>query len=453
MNDRWIPDLDGKSGIKYLAIADALAEAIERGDVRIGDRLPPQRDLASRIGVDLTTVTRAYEAARLRGLIEARGRAGSFVRDPSRIAVPERSVFDAGMNMPPELPQGLLARAIARTTSELFGKNAAYCLQYQPAGGAREDRAVGAALVTAMGIPSDEDDVLITSGGQNALHAILGGTLERGDAVACGTHVYPGFRAIARRLGLRLVPLPRMNAAALRDACKGEAIRALYLVPTNDNPTTITLAASERMALADVAEEHDVQIIEDDAYGALAGSPIAPVASHVPHRTWYIASTSKLISPALRVAFVRAPSVAAGLGLAAELHETTIMAPPLNVAMVSAWITNGTFDQLLGKMREESSQRRMLALEALGELDVSSHPEGYHLWLRLPPRLSGRDIADLMRPTGLSVIPAERFKVGESRSEAVRISLGGTMPIDRLNSALRILRGYVNAPARMSALI
>ncbi|RYD67091.1 MAG: PLP-dependent aminotransferase family protein [Sphingomonadales bacterium] len=453
MNHQWIPDLTAISGVKYVAIADALGAAIDQGLVKPGDRLPPQRDLAARLGVDLTTVTRAYEAARVRGLIEGRGRSGSYVRDPSRIEVPRRQALDAGMNMPPELPRGILGRTIAQTIDQLMSHNAASSLQYQPAGGAREDRVAGAELLTRMGVSSGDDDVLITSGGQSALFAIMNAMFEAGDAIACGAFVYPGFRAIAERLGLRLIALHRMDADALRRACAQEAIKALYLVPTNDNPTAGTLTASDRQALAEVAEDHGIQIIEDDAYGALASAPIAPLASYVPHRTWHIVSTSKIISPALRVAFVRAPTIAASLRLASELHAATIMAPPLNVAMVSAWIGNGTFDLLLSKMREESAKRQMLAMQRLSDLDVSSHPEGYHLWLRLPPHLSGRDIGDLMRPTGLAVIPSERFAVGDAGPEAVRVSFGGAISLDRLKSALLTLQGYACAPANTSPLV
>ncbi len=438
MNDRWIPDPTAMGGVKYVAIADALAQAIDKGVLKAGERLPPQRHLADRLGVDLTTVTRA---------------SGSFVRDSSRIEVPRRQVQDAGMNMPPELPRDILGRTIAQTIGELMSHNAASSLQYQPAGGAREDRDVGAELLTRMGVSSVDDDVLISSGGQSALFAIMSALFDAGDAIACGFHVYPGFRAIAERLGLRLIALPGMDAAALRRACAREDINTLYLVPTNDNPTAMTLTAAERQAIAEVAEEQDLQIIEDDAYGALASTPIAPVASYVPHRTWYIASTSKIISPALRVAFVRAPTMAGGLRLASALHETTIMAPPLNVALVSAWISNGTFDALLAKMRDESAKRQRLASELLAGLDVSSHPEGYHLWLRLPPDLSARDIADLMRPTGLSVIPSERFAVADAGPEAVRVSFGGSISPDRLKSALLRLKGYADAPTNASHLV
>uniref|UniRef100_UPI0035B23C40 GntR family transcriptional regulator n=1 Tax=Sphingopyxis sp. TaxID=1908224 RepID=UPI0035B23C40 len=119
MADGWIPDLARAGGAKYVAIAEAIAKAVATGTLRAGDRLPPQRDLAARLGIDLTTVTKAYEQARERGLIGARGRAGSFVLPQDAIAAgpPPR---DTGMNMPPEPEGGTLLAAWERTASALL---------------------------------------------------------------------------------------------------------------------------------------------------------------------------------------------------------------------------------------------------------------------------------------------------------------------------------------------
>jgi DNA-binding transcriptional MocR family regulator len=452
MSDHWIPELGKGEGVKYLAIADALDAAIARGELAPGMRLPPQRDLASRLGVDLTTVTRAYETARLRGLIEARGRAGSFVCDPARIDSGPRAAFDAGMNMPPALPRGLLARTMARTASELLARDAA-CLQYQPAGGAREDRIAGATLLTRLGVPGDADHVWVTAGGQHALYAILRAGLSPGDAVACGTHIYSGLRAVAARLGVRLVPLRQLDAASVEAAATAERIRALYVVPTNDNPTTATLSATVRERIAAVCEQHDITVIEDDAYAALAAKPIAPIASLIPHRSWHVASMSKIISPALRVAFVHAPDIAAGLALAAALHETAVMAPPLNVAMVSSWIGDGQFDRLVAAMREESLARQSVAHDLLTGFEAASHPQGYHLWLTLPDGMRGSELAEAVRPTGLSVLPAQRFAVNDAPGEALRISLGGAVSHDELARGLRMLAGHLASPGAARAVV
>ena len=134
MIDGWLPDLTRARTPKYLAIADALGSAIERGTLNSGDRLPPQRDLAARLGVDLTTITRAYGTARQRGLIEAHGRAGSFVRGAPPAQIEDIARVDTGMNMPPELPGDMLGRAMRDTIATLLADGSGLRLQYQPAG-------------------------------------------------------------------------------------------------------------------------------------------------------------------------------------------------------------------------------------------------------------------------------------------------------------------------------
>lgn len=445
--EAWLPDLARVPGSKYQAIADALGLAIESGELRAGDRLPPQRELAARLGVDLTTVTRAYDKVRSRGLIEAKGRAGSFVLPARRptLAEPPAQV-DSAMNMPPELPDGLLAKSMTATLDLLLGSGSGARLQYQPAGGTAHDRAAGARLFGGFGLPSVEEQVVVTAGGQNALHAILSATVRAGDAIACGTFVYTGFKAAAERLGAQLLPLPEMTAPALETLCRSRLVRALYLVPTNDNPTTATISPAEREALASVAMRYDLQIIEDDAYGPLAAEPLPPVSAFAPDRSWYVASMSKTLSPALRVAFVRAPSVSHALRLAADIHETAIMAPPLNVALVSAWILDGSFTRLVEAMRRESVWRQELARRLLGDVPYRAHPQGYHLWLPLPAGVNAAALSNALAGTGLSTVASDRFAVEPTAEQALRVSLGGLMDRERLAGALRVLHGYAASP-------
>ncbi|WP_447726421.1 aminotransferase-like domain-containing protein [Sphingomonas koreensis] len=446
MADGWLPDLDRTPGAKYAVIADALGMAIDRGELPGGTRLPPQRDLAARLGVDLTTVTRAYEAARRRGLIEARGRAGSFVRAPQRVEIADLARVDTGMNLPPELPGGLLARTITDTVGALLLDASPLRLQYQAMGGSAEDRAAGVRFLRAMGLPSEPDQLILAAGGQNALHAIMNLVLIPGDAVLCRRFVYSGFRALAQRMGIRLVGLDALDAASIAAACATDPrVRAIYLVPTNDNPTAETLDEDARREIAAAAVRHDLQVIEDDAYGPLSAIPVAPVAAHAPDRSWYIASASKIISPALRIAFLHAPQVAAALQLATHIHQTAVMPPPLNAAMLTRWIDDGTATRLIGAMRAEAARRQTLAARLLGGLDFTAHPQGYHLWLRLADGIAPNDLADAMRPTGLSVMPADRFAAGDARANAVRVSLGGLADDDQLVRALRILHGHASA--------
>lgn len=453
MTEMWLPDLAGGAGAKYQAIAGAIESAVAQGRLRGGDRLPPQRELATRLGVDLTTVTRAYDVARQRGLIEGKGRLGSFIREPGDTSFARLPQVDTGMNVPPDLRDGAILRAIADGTVALLRHGSGARLQYQPPGGALQDRIAGADLISRICAPSVAEQVVLTAGGQSALHAILASTLAPGDAIACGQYVYSGLKALASRLGLRLVPLPDMSVDALVQACRTETIRALYVIPTNDNPTARTLTLAERMDLAATVVARGMTLIEDDAYGMLAADPVPGITAFARGNAWYIASASKILSPSLRVAFVRAPSVEAALRLAVDVQETTIMAPPINAALVSNWIGQGTLDALIAEMRDEVRLRRAAAAQALCDVDYAGHPEGYHLWIPVRNGMTGRELADAMRGFAVQITPAERFAVGGAPDCAVRVSLGGAADTDGMVSALRTLRGHLAAPARSGPVV
>ncbi|WP_254535797.1 PLP-dependent aminotransferase family protein [Sphingopyxis terrae] len=449
----WFPDLDSADGPKYLAIAESMAAAIEAGDLRGGDRLPPQRDLAARLGVDLTTVTKAYDQARNRGLIVARGRAGSFVlpQDVMAAGPPPR---DTGMNMPPEVEGGSLLALWERTTSALLSApGAGGRLHYVPAGGSEADRIAGTKIFERVSLASHPDEVIVTSGSQNALHAIIGAALAPGDTVACGPYVYPGFLALARKAGLKLAPMTRIEAANLEALCRTRKIAALYLVPTNDNPTTTTLNADERAAIAEVALRHAIQIIEDDAYGLLDERPLAPLASLVPELGWYIATSSKIISPALRVAHVRAPSLRQAMALAAVVHDTNVMAPPLNAALLTCWVEDGRYDRLIAETRAEAKRRQALAAEILPPASYAAHPCGYHLWVSLGDDDNAAQIGSALAGAGMTAISADSFSAGDMRAPAVRVSLGGAIDTAGLRRGLTMLSLYLTSAGPLPPVI
>jgi DNA-binding transcriptional regulator YhcF (GntR family) len=133
----WTPELKQRDGSLYRAIADALEADIATGRLAPGEKLPTQRDLAARLGVDLTTVTRAFAEAASRGLILTEGRRGSFVRARSAAALPDLAGLDAasGMNMPPEPDGPIIRELIASGTAALLADRVPP-LHYQPAGGA-----------------------------------------------------------------------------------------------------------------------------------------------------------------------------------------------------------------------------------------------------------------------------------------------------------------------------
>jgi DNA-binding transcriptional MocR family regulator len=164
---------------------------------------------------------------------------------------------------------------------------------------------------------------------------------------------------------------------------------------------------------------------------------------------------SKIVSPGLRVAWLRAPSTRHAWRLASDLHETTVMAPPLNAALVSLWLRNGGFAEMVGEVRAESIARQAIAAEILAELPYVSQPTSYHLWLPLPPEASSAEIVNALRPAGLSVVPADAFAVDPLHVEpALRVSIGGGLSRDRLRRTLGILDALVaHAPGRRASIV
>ncbi|MFC5067026.1 PLP-dependent aminotransferase family protein [Flaviflagellibacter deserti] len=446
----WVPDLESLPGPKYLAISSALAGDIRTGKLRPGDRLPPQRDLAKALGVDLTTVTRAYAVARRDGLIEANSRRGSFVKEAAPIAAPGKTnslpapVIDLGMNMPPvprDLPLGeMLAEAMAQV---LHGPDAAARLHYQARGGAIVDRAAGATWLSARIPHASEDRVLVAGGAQQALWSVCRLLLNPGDVLLTGAVIYPGMKWIAEQLKVKIVPIADefgyLDLERLRQVCLQDKPKALYTVPTMDNPTTRTLSDTVRKKLADLAVRHRFWIIEDDAYGALPSAPLQPIAAHTPDRTWHIASLSKAVSPALRVAYVLAPSVVGALMLEGELHGGSVMAPPINAGIASTWILEGTLGKITAAVRAESARRQAVLIAALGEKNLQADPEGHHAWLSLPKGWTGRDFSDAARRVGVAAVAGETFAVGSDPVEAVRLSIGAFAREEDVAKGARLL--------------
>lgn len=442
----WNAALRVAGGPKYLAISSALADDVAQGRLKAGDRLPPQRDAAQALGVDLTTISRAYGEAQRLGLIDADGRRGSFVRDRALPApVPQIAPYDTGMNLPP-LPQksSLPSKYAAAIQQVLAGPSAANRLQYQPSGGAAEDRQAGADWLAERGIEASQDNVLVVSGAQTALHAVASSILAEGDAVCTGQFVYPGWLAIARRMGLRLIPLPADAEgpvpAALEQACTAQTIKALYLVPTNDNPTTATISHARRQELVAIARRHDLNIIEDDAYSLLQTAPLPPFAALAPERTWHIASFSKIISPAMRIAYLRAPSLRDAWRLTADVHETTVMPPPLNIAVATRWLTDVTWAELVEEVRAECAARQDIAARVLQPGSYHADAEGYHLWVPCPPDLAASELVSALRSTGLPAVPGEVFAADRQiEAPAIRVSIGGSLDREQLTRSLGML--------------
>jgi DNA-binding transcriptional MocR family regulator len=458
----WMPQLEKGSGPKYRAIAEALRADVRSGRLKPGYRLPPQRQLAKELGVDLTTITRAFNEARRMGLIEANTGSGSYVRrrspDREEGAPAGLPIIDLSMNMPPQPPEARLREriqeGIAGVLSSPYGL---MHLHYQESIGAGPDRVAGARWLAGRLGAVPVDRVVVAGGAQTALYAIVRILAGPGDAVCVPDLTYPGLRAIAEQLTVRLVPVAMdgegLDPAALEEACGRERPKAVYCVPTIHNPTTATMSAKRREAIAGVARRHGIAILEDDAYGALPRQTPTPIAALAPEITWHIATLSKCATPALRTAYVATPGFADTLRLAAEISAMALMVPPLMAVLASRWILDGTLDAITAAVREESAARQAIARRALQGLEFQAHPEGHHLWLTLPERWRRADLNLHARQSGLALVPSGAFAVGPA-PDAIRVSLGAAQNRAVLERGLGLLATVLShGPSALSLIV
>ncbi len=438
----WSPRLTLQGGPRFLQIADALQAAVADGSLAPGDRLPPQRQLAAQLGVDLTTITRAYDEARRRHLLEGRGARGTYVAAPK---VEWSPILDLSMNIPPP-PEGvdfgdLLKQGLSQV---LLGADTELLMTYQLGGGSDADRKAAARWLAPMLGDVDARQIVVCPGAQAAIAALILAQTEPGDVILAEPTTYPGLLDAAAPFGRRIVAVEAdghgMLPERLEQACRQHRPRLVYLNPTLQNPTAITMPEHRRREIARVAERCHVRIIEDDPYWLLADAPPPPIATFAPKQTYYIATLSKCLTPGLRVAFVLLRDPQERERFLVALRAFALMAAPLTAALATQWILDGSAAALMEGVRKEARLRHRMAGDILAGR-YSGAGDGLHVWLELPGYWSSAELARATRSEGVAVMPAEAFATGSGlvTADAIRISLGSIQERGRMQAGLRRL--------------
>lgn len=449
----WTPILRGDGPARYLQLADAIAEAIANGTLSDGARLPPQRKLADRLGIDFTTVSRGYVEARRRGLVNSHVGRGTFVigtkpADPHREQRRHADV-DLTMNLPPEPDDPtLLARMEAGV--QTVTANLLDLLRYQSSTGSQIDKEAASTWLSLRGLVPSLDRLAVTPGAHPTILAILMSLTKPGDVVLSEDVTYPGIRSICARLNLRVVGLPGdaegIDPAALDAAIRDYQPKALYLNPTLNNPTTRTISLARRQSIADVIIAHSLPLIEDDAYGFIPPHPPVPLASFAPDLVWHIGGLAKCIGAGLRLAYAVAPNSHAARDLAHQIKVISVMPSPLMMALATRWIIDGTADGIRRFVREETQARQVIAFQALDGFQFESAPYAFNVWLHLPEGVTRAEIIGRMAGTGVGIMPSDAFTVSGGPTEAIRVCLGGQIQRTQLRDALGLL-AYIMSSA------
>jgi len=406
-----------------LSIARSLTDEIRRGRLRPGDPIPGSRTLADSLGVHRNTVLAALgelvaegwlETAAGRGTWVARG-VGTANRIASRPSAarlgrgaPQLHLPDAPAEYrPPQLPRGTLnlsngapdvrlvpARSIGRAYRRVLALRGANVLAYgDPEGHPALRSALASMLASTRALRVRAEDILITRGSQMALTLCARALLRPGDVVAVEDPGYrPAWEAF-RAAGAQVKAVPvdgdGVSVAALEQLASRQPLRAVYVTPHHQYPTTVTLKAARRLALLAFAREKSIAILEDDYDHELHydGRPVLPLAA-ADHGglVVYVGTLSKVLAPGLRIGYVVASS-AVLRSLAAIRSLLDIQGDLATEAAVASLIEDGELQRHVARVRRTYAGRREILasslLKTFGEaVELRLAPGGMALWVR-----------------------------------------------------------------------
>lgn len=425
---------------KYISIGNYLVECVRSGYLKPGTRLPTHREFAEQIGVSVQTVSHAYGYAEKKGALESWVGNGTFVKSGfvDESTDTEFMLTQEMKETPDEIDMSIAHPVVTDRHITLFNQalmeiagqtnNRSLISKAKPVTGQPHHIESGARFLSSQGLDVGTDQILLTNGACHGLTLALSTVVEHGDLVACGHLVDHGLISRSRMLGFKLQPLEMdefgITPGAFEWACKHKPIKALCCTPSMANPNSAHMDISRREAIANIAKQYEIYVIEDDVYGALEPNRVPPLAALLPEQAFYVTSLTKVVAPGMRTGYLTVPRhfLQHAIG---RLAATSWSATPLPFEVAHLWIENGTLNRLVRFQVNEFAKRQRIAKATLEGHVYSSHPNGQHIWLRLPEQWSSDDLVASAKRSGVQITGYKPFVLDTNQPMPyVRISLG-----------------------------
>jgi GntR family transcriptional regulator/MocR family aminotransferase len=461
----------------YLQIAHAIMDGIKRGRLAPGSALPGTRELAELVGVNRKTAQQAYEELLAQGWLTAEAKRGTFVsaalpvveevqapqpHAPAAAAFqlrraapnlpyspPARGalVFDDGAPDTRLMPAPLVARAWRRALLDASHRN---LLGYgDPRGLLMLREAVADMLNADRGLNVTAENICITRGSQMAIYLASRLLVQHGDFAAIETLSYPPAREAFFAAGAQILAVgldeQGMCLDELEELCRRQHIRAVYVTPHHQFPTTVTMPPDRRIKLLALAEEYRFVIVEDDYDHEFhfAHRPVLPLASAQNwERLLYIGSLSKLLSPSLRIGYlVGAADVIARAG--AEIMMIDRQGDPATEAAAAELMRDGVLKSHTRKVLRLYEERRQCLAAALGAAlgtrAAFSVPQGgLALWVNFAAGLKLTPAA--LAAQNIGVTPGQAFCANGHATNGARLGFGSMNETELRGAVTRLAR-------------
>jgi DNA-binding transcriptional MocR family regulator len=454
-SDDWCPLLPATGGPRYLAFVEALENDVQAGILKPGTRLLPQRDMAQMLGLSVGTVSRAYAEAEARGLISGEVGRGTFVqrrRPPTSAQGTGHNTINLALNVPPSTGEDEL---VASVLSEILADGALPpLLGYLPHQGIPSHREIVASWLSRFGMNCDVTNLFVTHGGQHAISIALNMVAAPHDVVLTERFSYSGMIALSAQNGYRLHGVDGDDGGLLPDALDHAFVetgaKVLFATPTLQTPTGTVMTRERRAAIAEIIRKHNAYLIEDDVYAFLFATPLPPISTMIPERSFYVTSFAKCLAPGLRIGAMVTPEPFRDRCINA-VRATGWMASPIMAEVVARLIHSGDLQRQVQAKRNAAAQRNAIADKILGAwLTPVAGAPGFHRWLPIP---AGRTLIALVTQAaqaGITIAPPGALQQVDRGTLGIRLCLGHPANDELLESALFKLRHILETAEAIS---
>jgi DNA-binding transcriptional MocR family regulator len=449
----------------YLQLADSLRREIRSGEYPDGERLPSIRRLADGAGVNPATAVSAYRILEKEGWVEARAGSGVYARSEGGSpggggsrggAGTERAAGPGAFGIGADaalgdlsagkvvVPPGVLDMAAGAPSPDLFptaefkdlmnevlDRDGGWAFGYQESAGWPPFReAIAEYLRSAHGLKADSSDIRVVSGAQQGIDLAAKALLGPRDSVAVEGPTYRGALAVFWSRGAETLPVPvgadGMDIGTLERVVREKRPRLVYVIPRYQNPTTVCWSAESMRGLLDLASSHDFYVLEDDLLSDLSYGPRAEPtclkAMDEDDRVIYVRGFSKVLMPGLRLGAVLAPRALRDRFEAAK-RATDISTDGLTQRALDLYLRRGLHRNQLDRLRTHYGRVYAAAGRAAAELAPLgvrfSPPEGgLHLWLSLPPAVTGTALRAACLARSCAVVPEAVYSAARTATAA-----------------------------------
>ena len=439
----WRPKLSRGKGHIYEELISLLKDDIKNGKLLPGTKLPPQRELADYLDINISTVSRAFKKCEEEGILTSAVGSGTFVAygalhpESMKPHSGASGTIEMGAMVPSTINTDILTQALREMAAE---DSLTHLFEYRFDSRSMWHKEAAARLMARMNYKADPGSIFFSSGGQNALMAVMLSLFMPGDRIGTDQMVFPGFKSLASLLGVRLVPVRskdrEITEEGLLHAIKNENIKGLYVTPDFQNPTTHTMSENCKDMIARTAKKYDIPIIEDQIFSLLMKKPVTTIASRAPEQTIFIASISKTISPGLRTAYISAPEKYTSR-IDNALSNINFSVSSVTLELASRIIAGEHLDPLLESVRAKTRTRNLYVSRILKGYELHGTPECPFRWCVLPAGTDVEKLEDDLHKDHVQISSSPKFAVGNSKPvPAIRICACAPKTEDDLELAL-----------------